>query len=116
MTWTWDMVEYPMFNNNGERQMNEQKNVWLVIEKYGSGKHQTFSVAKKAYSFADAVAFKDALDKLNDRDNQSYFIATEIESGLNEVIKLHNKSVEDGSYYIKHPEVKDPDKQPELPF
>ena len=88
-----------MFNNKGESQMNKQQNVWLVIEKYGSGKHQTFSVAKKAFSLQDAIGFKVALEKLNDRDNQSYFIATEIESGLNEVIKLHNKSVEDGSYY-----------------
>ena len=79
--------------------MNKQQNVWLVIEKYGSDKYQTFSVAKTAFSLQDAVAFKVALEKLNDRDNQSYFISTEIESGLNEVIKLHNKSVEDGSYY-----------------
>ena len=103
-----------MFNNERINKMSkENKMVWLVIEKYGS---QTFTVAKKAYSLQDAVAFKSALDKLNDRDNQSYFIATEIESGLNEVIKLHNKSVEDGSYYVRHPEIKDPDKQPELPF
>ena len=25
MTWTWDMVEYPMFNNKGESQMNNLK-------------------------------------------------------------------------------------------
>ena len=99
-----------MFKN-----MKENKMVWLVIEKYGTTSH-TFTVAKKAYSLADAVAFKDALDKLNDRDNQSYFIATEIESGFNEIVKLHNKSVEDGSYYERHPEVKRPYKQPEQPF
>jgi hypothetical protein len=94
-----------MFNNKGESKMfnkkkDEEKNVWLVIERcsYGSTS-PTFSVAKKAFSLQDAVGFKVALEKLNDRDNQSYFIATEIESGLNEVIKLHNKSVEDGSYY-----------------
>ena len=94
-----------MFNNNGESKMfnkkKEQKKVWLVIEKntYGYTNNETFTVAKKAYSNEDAIGFKVALDKLNDRDNQSYFISTEIESGLNEVIKLHNKSVEDGSYY-----------------
>ena len=88
-----------MFNNNGERKMNEQKNVWLVIEKYGSDKYQTFTVAKKAFSLQDAIGFKAALDNLNDKDNQSYFIATEIESGLSEVVKLHNQSVKDGSYY-----------------
>lgn len=79
--------------------MNKQQDVWLVIEKYGLDRYQTFSVAKKAFSLQDAIGFKVALEKLNDRDNQSYFIATEIESGLNEAIKLHNKSVEDGSYY-----------------
>jgi hypothetical protein len=105
-----------MFNNKGESKMNEQKNVWLVIEKNIYGDNQVFTVAKKAYSLQDAVAFKFALDKLNDRNNQSYFVATEIESGFNEVVKLHNKSVEDGSYYERHPEVKRPDKQPELPF
>ena len=80
--------------------MNKQQNVWLVIEKCSySTTEPTFSVAKKAFSLQDAIGFKVALDKLNDRDNQSYFIATEIESGFNEVVKLHNKSVEDGSYY-----------------
>ena len=94
-----------MFNNKGESKMfnkkkDEEKNVWLVIERCSYGTTEpTFSVAKKAFSLQDAVGFKVALEKLNDRDNQSYFIASEIESGLNEVIKLHNKSVEDGSYY-----------------
>ena len=27
---------------------------------------------------------------------------------LNDLIKLHNQSVEDGSYYKKHPEIKPP--------
>ena len=27
---------------------------------------------------------------------------------LNDLIKIHNKSVEDGSYYKKHPEIKPP--------
>ena len=47
--------------------------------------------------------------QLNDRDNQSYFIATDVESATNEVIKFHNKSVEDGSYYERHPEIKRPE-------
>ena len=89
-----------MFNNKGESKMSNEKNVWHVIEKCSYGTTApTFSVAKNAFSLQDAVGFKVALEKLNDRDNQSYFIASEIESGLNEVIKLHNKSVEDGSYY-----------------
>ena len=101
-----------MFKN-----MKDNKMVWLVIEKtsYSAG-NERFSVAKKAYSLADAVGFKDALNKLNDVTDHTYFIATEIESGFNEVVKLHNKSVEDGSYYERHPEVKRPNKQLKLPF
>ena len=91
-----------MFN----KKKDEEKNVWLVIERCSYGTtNPTFSVAKKAFSLQDAVGFKVALEKLNDRDNQSYFIATEIESGLSEVVKLHNQSVEDGSYYESHPEI-----------
>jgi hypothetical protein len=88
-----------MFNNNGESKMfnkkKEQKKVWLVIEKntYGYTNNETFTVAKKAYSNEDAIGFKVALDKLNDRDNQSYFIATDIESATSEVIKYHNQKV-----------------------
>ena len=94
-----------MFKN-----MKDNKMVWLVIEKtsYSAG-NERFSVAKKAYSLADAVGFKDALDKLSDDVDQTYFIATEIESGFNEIVKLHNKSVEDGSYYERHPEIKRPE-------
>jgi hypothetical protein len=93
------MQYYPMFNNNGESKMfnkkKEQKKVWLVIEKntYGYTNNETFTVAKKAYSNEDAIGFKVALDKLNDRDNQSYFIATDIESATSEVIKYHNQKV-----------------------
>ena len=84
--------------------------VWLVIEKlnYSTGR-ESFRVAKKAYSLTEAVEFKSALEKLSDDVDQTYFIATEIESGFNEVIKLHNQSVEDGSYYERHPEVKRPE-------
>ena len=92
------------------KKKKENKMVWLVIEKlnYSTGR-ESFRVAKKAYSLADAVGFKDALDKLSDDVDQTYFLATEIESGFNEVVKLHNKSVEDGSYYKSHPEVKRPE-------
>ena len=88
-----------MFNNNGESKMfnkkKEQKKVWLVIEKntYGYSNNETFTVAKKAYSNDEAIGFKVALDKLNDRDNQSYFIATDVESATDEVIKFHNQKV-----------------------
>ena len=94
-----------MFNKK-----KEPKKVWLVIEKntYDYTNNETFTVAKKAYSSDEAIGFKVALDQLNDRDNQSYFIATDVESATNEVIKFHNKSVEDGSYYERHPEIKRP--------
>jgi hypothetical protein len=97
-----------MFGNNGKKKAN--KMVWLVIEKnVYSSSTETFTVSKKAYSLDEAVEFKYALEKLNDRDNQSYFIATEIEQGVNYVISKHNQSVEDGSYYEKHPEIKRPE-------
>ena len=84
--------------------------VWLVIEKnVYSLSTETFTVSKKAYSLNEAVEFKSALEKLNDRNNQSYFIATEIQDGMNYVISKHNQSVEDGSYYEKHPEIKRPE-------
>ena len=88
-----------MFNNNGESQMfnkkKEERNVWLVIEKntYGYTNNETFTVAKKAYSNEEAIGYKVALDNLNDRDNQSYFIATDVENATNEVIKFHNEKV-----------------------
>ena len=88
----------------------QNKMVWLVIEKnVYSLSTETFTVSKKAYSLNEAVEFKSALEKLNDRNNQSYFIATEIQDGMNYVISKHNQSVEDGSYYEKHPEIKRPE-------
>ena len=92
--------------------------VWFVIEKtnYLSNRTDSFRIAKHAYSLTKAVAFKEYLEKLCEDTQQSYFIASETERGFSEVVKLHNKSVEDGSYYEKHPEIKRPDKQPELPF
>ena len=73
----------------------ENKMVWLVIEKniYGYINNETFTVAKKAYSLDEAVAFKVSLDLLNDRDNQSYFIATDVDTAMDKVIDLHNKKV-----------------------
>ena len=102
----------PMFKN-----IKENKMVWFVIEKtsYSMG-GERFRIAKHAYSLTKAVAFKEYLEKLCEDKDQSYFIASETERGFSEVIKLHNQSVADGSYYEKHPEVKRPDKQLKLPF
>ena len=101
-----------MFKN-----MKDNKMVWFVIEKtnYSTGR-QSFRIAKHAYSLTKAVAFKEYLEKLCEDKDQSYFIASETERGFSEVIKLHNQSVADGSYYEKHPEIKRPDKQLELPL
>ena len=77
-----------MFGKN-----KKKKDVWLVIEKntYGYTNNETFTVAKKAYSLQNAVSFKVALEDLNDRDNQSYFIATEVENAIDYAIDVHNK-------------------------
>ena len=88
----------------------ETKKVWLVIEKnVFNNFNDSYSVAKKAYSIEEAMGYKVALDNLNDRDNQSYFLASDSDTILANVAKHHNKSVEDGTYYDKHPEIERPD-------
>ena len=84
-----------MFNNNGESQMfnKKKKEVWLVIEKRAYSNTDNFYVAKKAYSLDDAVAFKVSLEQLNDVENASYFIATDVENAMDKVITLHNQKV-----------------------
>tara|TARA_R110002020_G_scaffold46159_1_gene131474 strand:+ start:261 stop:611 length:351 start_codon:yes stop_codon:yes gene_type:complete len=102
-------IIYPMFNNqtNEVKMSNSKKEIWLVIEKYGySNSNATHSVKKTAYSVEEAVEFKTALEKLNDSSNVSYFLASDINTVLSNAVKHHNKSVEDGSYYKKFPEVK----------
>ena len=104
-----------MFNlMKGKSKMNTKK-VWLVIEKNTYGDSQSFSVIKNADTIEKAMAFKVYLEKLNDRDNQSYFLASDIDTVLESVCTHHNKSVENGSYYEKHPEVKKPIEE-EMPF
>jgi len=85
------------------------KKVWLVIEKntYGSSP-SSYSVAKHNVSIDEAMRYKVALEKLNDRKTQSYFLASDVDTVLEKVIGHHNKSVENGSYYERHPEVKNP--------
>ena len=82
------------------------KKIWLVIEKntYGENSHG-YSISKTADTVEQATKFKIHLDALNDRENRNYFIASDIDTVMNRVISLHNKSVENGSYYEKHPEV-----------
>ena len=85
------------------------KKVWLVIEKNTYGDSQSFSVIKHHTSIEEAMRYKVCLEKLNDRKNQTYFLASDVDTVLGNVAKSHNKSVENGSYYEKHPEIERPD-------
>jgi hypothetical protein len=89
--------------------MPNNKKVWLVIEKNVYGESQSFTVSKHNASLDEAIKYKLALEKLNDRDNQSYFLASDVDTVLGNVAEHHNKSVENGSYYEKHPEIKRPE-------
>ena len=83
--------------------------VWLVIEKNVYGESQSFSVVKNHKNIDEAMKYKLCLEKLSDRDNQSYFLASDVDTVLENVAKSHNKAVENGSYYEKHPEIKLPE-------
>jgi len=84
--------------------------VWLVIEKNVYGENsQSFSVVKNHKNIDEAMKYKLCLEKLSDRDNQSYFLASDIDTMLENVARSHNKSVENGSYYENHPEVEKPE-------
>jgi len=85
------------------------KKVWLVIEKNTYGESQSFSVIKTADTIEQAMTFKVYLEKLSDRENQTYFLASDVDTVLGNVAKHHNKSVENGTYYDKHPEIDRPD-------
>ena len=84
--------------------------VWLVIEKnvYSENSH-SFSVVKNHKNIDEAMKYKLCLEKLSDRDNQSYFLASDVDNVLENVAYHHNKSVENGSYYKNHPEIKLPE-------
>jgi len=72
--------------------MPKQK-VWLVIEKNVYGDTQTFSVIKHHVSIDEAIKYKVYLEALNDRKNQTYFLASDTETVMNKVVTAHNKSV-----------------------
>ena len=52
------------------------KKEWLVIEKNVYGDSQSFSVIKNHVSLDEAMTYKVYLEKLNDRENQTYFLAS----------------------------------------
>jgi len=82
---------------------------WLVIERTNYGENNdSFSISKIADTIEQATTFKVHLDALNDRKNRTYFIASDIDTIMNRVISLHNKSVENGSYYENHPDIEKP--------
>jgi len=98
-----------MFNLKKEKDMSDKK-VWLVIEKNSYGENNnSYSVIKNHVSLDEAMRYKVYLDKLNDRKNQTYFLASDVDTILESVCKHHNKSVENGTYYDKHPEIDRPD-------
>ena len=90
-----------MFNNQKERYKMPKPKVWLVIEKNIFGDSQSFSVIKHHVSIDEATKYKVYLEALSDRENQTYFLASDVETVMNKVIYSHNKSVENGSYYKK---------------
>jgi hypothetical protein len=94
----------------GKKANNMSKDkVWLVIEKNVYGENsQSFSVIKSHKNIDEAIQYKLCLEKLNDREKQSYFLASDVDTVLENVAHHHNKSVENGSYYEKHPEIKRP--------
>ena len=98
-----------MFVNKTENKTETNNKVWLVIEKntYGSSR-SSYTVSKHSATLEEAVSYKLALEKLNDQKSQSYFLASDVDTVLENVAKYHNKSVENGSYYENHPEVKKP--------
>ena len=87
---------------------------WLVIERTNYGENNdSFSISKIADTIEQATKFKVHLDALNDRKNRTYFIASDIDTVMNRVISLHNKSVEEKPLILKD-EVKETSS--EMPF
>jgi hypothetical protein len=82
-----------MFNNLTKEDKMPKQKVWLVIEKNVYGDTQTFSVIKHHVSIEEAVKYKVYLEALNDRKNQTYFLASDTDTVMNKVITAHNKSV-----------------------
>ena len=88
-----------MFNNQTkEDKMSEEKNdnktFWLVIEKYVySNTTPSHSVKKTASSLEEAIEFQVALEKLNEQKDVSYFLASDVDTVMNNVISAHNQSV-----------------------
>jgi hypothetical protein len=87
-----------MFNNQTKEdkmsEVKDKKDIWLVIEKYVySNSTPSHSVKKTATSVEEAIGFKLALEKLNEQTDVSYFLASDVDTVMNNVITAHNQSV-----------------------
>ena len=72
----------------------DKKDIWLVIEKYVyTNTTPSHSVKKTATSVEEAIGFKLALEKLNEQKDVSYFLASDVDTVMNNVISAHNQSV-----------------------
>jgi len=89
--------------------------IWFVIEKsnYG-GSTNSYRIEKTANTVEQATTFKIHLDALNDSKSKSYFIGSDIDTVMNRVISLHNKSVEEKPLVLTD-EVKETSSE-EIPF
>jgi|TARA_R100001530_G_scaffold21365_1_gene17617 hypothetical protein len=87
-----------MFNNQTKEdkmsEVKDKKDIWLVIEKYVySNSTPSHSVKKTATSVEEAIGFKLALEKLNEQQDVSYFLASDVDTVMDQVISSHNQSV-----------------------
>ena len=87
-----------MFNNQTKEdkmlEVKDNKKIWLVIERIDyTNSSSSHSVKKQANTIEEAVEYKLALEKLNDREDCSYFLASDVDTVLESVAKHHNKSV-----------------------
>ena len=87
-----------MFNNQTKEdkmsEVKDKKDIWLVIEKYVySNSTPSHTVRKTATSVEEAIGFKLALEKLNEQKDVSYFLASDVDTVMNNVITAHNQSV-----------------------
>ena len=75
--------------------MSEDKNIWLVIEKYVyTNSTPSHSVKKTARGLTEAMEYKIALEKLNEQKDVSYFLASDIDTVLDNAVRHHNQAVE----------------------
>ena len=83
--------------------MQNNKKIWLVIEKsnYG-GTTSSYRIEKTADTIEQAITFKVHLDALNDSKNKSYFLASDIDTVLNNVIYHRNKGVKEKPLVLKN--------------